>query len=93
MVDVHWEGDPGEYFVSTLCLVANNRFDLVLDITTVLAGMRIVTHSINTRDSGDGRTNVYVSIDVHSIDHLDTIAKKLRKINGVNDVYRASLKK
>lgn len=93
MVNVHWEGDPGEYFVSTLCLVANNRFDLVLDITTVLAGMRIVTHAINTRDSGDGRTNVYVSIDVHSIDHLDTIAKKLRKINGVNDVYRASLKK
>lgn len=92
MVNVYWEGDPGEYFVSTLGIVANSRFDLVLDITTVLAGMRIVTHAINTRDLGDGRTGVYVTIDVHSLDHLDTIAKKLRKINGVNDVYRASNK-
>ena len=92
-VRVFWEGETNGYFAATLCIVAVNRFDLAVDITTILAGMRIVMHSINTHDTSDGLIRIYTNIDVHSLDHLESIAKKLRKIPNVLDVYRSSDKK
>ncbi len=90
LIRVNWDGATSEYFAATLCIVAVNRYDLAVDITTVLAGMRILLHSINTSSQGDGTMQVFVKIDVHDLQHLDSIAKKLKKISNVIDVYRAT---
>jgi GTP pyrophosphokinase len=90
IVKVYWEGALSEYFAATLYIAAIGRIDLVADITTSLAAMRIVMHSISSQETGDGLTRIYVTIDVHSLAHLETVAKKLRKITNVIEVTRST---
>ncbi len=89
-IRVSWAGKISEYFAATLCIVAVNRYDLAVDITTVLAGMRVLMHSINTSSQGDGTVRIYVKVDVHDIEHLDSVAKRMKKITNVIDVYRTT---
>ena len=88
MVKVHWEGDVGEYFATALCITAMNRIDLLADITMALASMRIVMHSINVHEETDGRIRVFLTIDVHDTNHLESVVQKLRRINGTLDISR-----
>ena len=88
LIRVHWDGAPSEYFATTICVTALQRIDLVADITMVLASMRIVMHSINTHEIGDGRIEVYLNIDVLDLSHLDTVMKRINKIGSVMTVER-----
>jgi len=88
LVKVHWEGDVGEYFATALCITAMNRIDLLADITMALASMRIVMHSINVHEETDGRIRVFLTIDVHDINHLESVVQKLKRINGTLDISR-----
>ena len=92
LVHVKWDGEMSDYFAASLKLTAISRIDLIADITLALAAIRVVTHSINVNDPGDGCIYVYVTIDVHSLTHLESVAKKLRKITNVLDVSRGIYK-
>ena len=89
LVRVSWDGTPSEYFATTVCVTALQRIDLVADITMLLASMRIVMHSINTHELGDGRIEIYINIDVLDLTHLDTVMKRINKISNVMTVERA----
>lgn len=89
LVHVHWDGEAGEYFPTVLCITAISRIDLIADITAALAGMRIVMHSINIHDIPDGRTQIFVSVDVHDLEHLKAITSKLTRITNVLDISRS----
>lgn len=90
LVSVHWEGDVGEYFATPICITAMNRIDLLADITLALAGMRIVMHSINVHEENDGRIQVFISIDVHDINHLEGVIQKLKRIHGTLAITRGN---
>ena len=47
-------------------------------------------HSINTSSQSDGTVRIYVKIDVHDIEHLDSVAKRMKKIANVIDVFRTT---
>ncbi|MBO5298764.1 MAG: bifunctional (p)ppGpp synthetase/guanosine-3',5'-bis(diphosphate) 3'-pyrophosphohydrolase, partial [Clostridia bacterium] len=89
LIRVHWDGAPSDYFATTICVTALSRIDLVADITMVLASMRIVMHSINTHELSDGCIEVFLNIDVMDLSHLDTVMKRINKINNVMTVERA----
>ena len=92
LVKVSWDGSPSEYFATTICIVAISRIDLVADITMALASMRIVMHSMNTHNLNDGCIQVFLTIDVMDIAHLDTVIKHLKKISNVMDITRVAEK-
>jgi GTP pyrophosphokinase len=89
IIRVHWDGTPSDYFATTVRVTALQRIDLIADITMALASMRIVMHSISTHDLGDGRIDVFLNIDVLDLAHLDTVMKRINKINSVTTVERA----
>ena len=89
LVRVHWDGTPSDYFATTVCVTALQRIDLIADITLVLASMRIVMHSVNTHELGDGRIEVFLNIDVLDLTHLDAIMNRISKIRNVVSVERA----
>ena len=89
LVRVHWDGTPSDYFATTVCVTALQRIDLIADITLVLASMRIVMHSVNTHELGDGRVEVFLNIDVLDLTHLDAIMNRINKIRNVVSVERA----
>ena len=89
IVHVHWEGTDNGYFAACLEITAISRIDLILDITSVLTSMRVVVHSMTTKDLGDGCSRINLVIDVHGLEHLKTISQKLEKIQNVMNIKRS----
>lgn len=90
LVHVHWtDGDNG-YFAATLTITALERFDLLADIASVLAAMRIVMRSMITRPSSDGRLQILLTVDVRGLEHLKTVAMRIERLRDVTSVQRSA---
>ncbi len=84
----YWEDEAGEAFRSTLQITATDRTGLLADITIRLSAMHIFIHSLNSRESGDGRAIVTATIDVTGMNHLRGVISKLSDINGIEEIRR-----
>ncbi len=88
LVKVHWEDAENEYFNTTLTIDALNRIDLMADISSALAQMHIMTRGLSMQQIAHGDVRVVLNIEVHSLSHLEIIAKRLRKLKDVLRVER-----
>ena len=89
LVKVHWEDAENEYFNTTLTIDALNRIDLLADISSALANMHIMTRGLSMQQIPNGDVRVVLSIEVHSLSHLEIVAKRLRKLKDVLRVERS----
>lgn len=89
LIKVHWEDAENEYFHTTLTIDALNRIDLLADISSALAQMHIMTRGLSMQQIPNGDVRVVLSIEVHSLSHLEIVAKRLRKIKDVLKVERS----
>ncbi len=91
MIGVRWASVGNDYFPATVCINASGRIDLIADITTLLASMRIQISAIKTHELGDGRVQIFITIEVHEVEHLDYICRRLGKLQGVTDITRSKV--
>jgi len=88
LINVHWDLDTSEWFSPTLNIVAHNRIGLMSDISTLLAGMRVMIHRMNARETKDRFAIISVTIDVKNLEHLNTVSARIKKVQGVMEVSR-----
>lgn len=88
-VKAHWEGEIKEKFNATLEIVAEDRTGLLADVTQQLFNMRLFIHSLNSRESKDGRAIISATISVNGIEHLKSVIERLSNIGGITSVRRA----
>ena len=90
-VKVHWTSvTPTSSYDVNLLIWANARANLLLDISTQFAQMRVPIHSISAKDTKDGRSFFYINISTEGAEHLKTIMDRLSKVPDVNIVERAT---
>ena len=87
-VNCYWEDATGEAFRSTLQIIANDRTGLLADVTIKLSNMHIFIHSLQSREIGDGKAMVTVTINVMGRNHLRGVISKLSDINGIDEIKR-----
>ena len=87
-VNCYWEDGVGEAFRSTLQITAIDRTGLLADVTIKLSNMHIFIHSLNSRETGDGKAVVTATIDVMGKNHLRGVLSKLSDINGIEEIKR-----
>lgn len=90
-IPVRWNTNTREEFRATLMLTCISRFSLVADISAVLAGMRVMIHALNTRETKDGRYNVTMTITVNGLEHLKSVTARLQKVDGVLSIERSGM--
>lgn len=88
-IPVHWSSDIKEDFNATLLITCLASVSIMADISGALANMRVMIHSLNSRETKDGRYNVTVTVTVNSLEHLKSVMARLNKINGVFNVERS----
>lgn len=89
-VAAHWEsGEVKEEFKSTLEIVAEVRPGLLADLTQQMFTLRLFIHSLNSRETKDGKTIISATITVNGIDHLAGVISKLSGIEGILSVRRS----
>ncbi|MCH5320923.1 MAG: bifunctional (p)ppGpp synthetase/guanosine-3',5'-bis(diphosphate) 3'-pyrophosphohydrolase [Eubacterium sp.] len=91
-VNAHWDSSVQVDARSTIDVYAIDRDGVVLDITMKMANAHVKIHSINARPINDGNCLTTMTISVNSKEHLESIAKMLRKIDGVYHIERSGNK-
>ena len=89
-VRVSWAETPDSMFQTTLELEVSDREGMLLDVTTVLTGLRIHITEITAKSTGGGLGVVSCTFAVHSLAELDNIRSRLRGISGVISVNRGT---
>jgi GTP pyrophosphokinase len=89
-VKVHWSDTVDRSFNASLQIAASDRHALLADITTVLASMRVMIHSVNAREIKNSDVLINITIDADNINHLQSVITRLGKINGVFSVSRGA---
>ena len=89
-VKAHWDNNVKVDARSTIDVYAIDRDGVVLDITTCMATAHVKIHSINARPISEGNCLTTMTITVNSKEHLDSIEKSLRKIEGVYHIERSA---
>ena len=90
-VVAYWDANVREDFKSTLQIFCLNRIGLLADVSSMLAGMRIMINDISTRNTKDGRTSIAVTVSVNGVEHLNSVVAKISKIDGVLNIERTGI--
>ena len=87
-VNAYWESDVKDSFRCTLEVLAYDRTGFLADVTILLSSMHIFIHSLNSRETGDGKAIITCTIDINGLDHLKGIMAKLSNIGGIISISR-----
>ena len=87
-VRAHWAEDVKESFKSSLEISAIDREGLMMDITALIAEMRLPCYAMSARRLSDGRAAVSLTIGINNIEHLNSVITRIRKVRGVTSVQR-----
>ena len=87
-IQAHWVGEVKEEFKITLEILANDRTGLLADVTQQLFNMHVPIHTLNSRETKDGRAAINVSITINGRDHLQSVIDRMSRIEGISSVRR-----
>ena len=87
-VRAHWAENVKESFTSSLEISAIDRGGLMMDITVLIAEMRLPCYAMQARRLNDGRAAVSLTIGINNTEHLNSVIAKIRKVEGVTSVQR-----
>ena len=90
-VTAYWDTTVKEDFKCTLSLYCLNRIGMLADISSMLAGMRIMINDLSTRNTKDGRAIIMVTVSVNGVEHLNALVSKLQKVEGVLTIERSGI--
>ena len=87
MVPVDWERTPNLYHKAQIFIDADERKNLLKDITVILAENNSGIINIEMKRI-ENKVNGFLTLEVNSLEQLNKIIKKLRKQKGIKSVDR-----
>lgn len=87
-VNVSWENSVREEFKAELHIFVTDRIELLADITAQLAGMHVMIYNMQARSTRGGRGEMTITVGVNSLQHLQEVMTRLKRVSGVEDIER-----
>lgn len=89
LVEVEWNTQSMVSYNADVQVKANDRQGLLAEITSIINENKINIVSFYSRTSKDKTANINFVLEINDIDQLNKLIKRLRRIEGVIDVFRA----
>lgn len=90
IIEVNWGTAKNESYIAELEIRGEDRQGLLADIVEVITDMSISMDSINAKTSKNNAAFVNVKMRIQDVEHLAVLMKKIKKLNGITDVYRTN---
>ncbi|MBR5273318.1 MAG: bifunctional (p)ppGpp synthetase/guanosine-3',5'-bis(diphosphate) 3'-pyrophosphohydrolase [Clostridia bacterium] len=87
-IPVRWDTEIKEQYRAGLMIVTENIVGQYAETITALAKLNVIIHTINARETKDGRAIMTVAITVNGSEHLKNVLTRLAKEKGVISVER-----
>ena len=89
LVEVSWYEQLTETYQAALLIVANDRSEMLYDITSMIREMKIAIKTINAKVSSENFAIIDLLIEINGKAQLDAIIKKITQIKNVVRVSRS----
>ncbi|MBR5283538.1 MAG: bifunctional (p)ppGpp synthetase/guanosine-3',5'-bis(diphosphate) 3'-pyrophosphohydrolase, partial [Clostridia bacterium] len=89
-IKTYWDHGKNQTFYAPLTVDIRTRVGAIADIVTVLTNMKLNIGEFNGKDLDDGHSIYTLQAGVNSVDQLELLISRLRKLKGVSDVIRGS---
>ncbi|GAB6117577.1 bifunctional (p)ppGpp synthetase/guanosine-3',5'-bis(diphosphate) 3'-pyrophosphohydrolase [Thermoanaerobacter brockii subsp. lactiethylicus] len=90
IVEVEWDQGKNIAYQADIQIMANDRFGLLTEVTSVLADVKIAVKAVNARTTKDNIAIINLTLEIISKEQLEKVMNKLKALEGVMDVYRLS---
>ncbi|EOD00658.1 RelA/SpoT family protein [Caldisalinibacter kiritimatiensis] len=87
-IEVEWNTDKKSSYLAEIEIKASDRPKLLSEITHVLTESKLIVTSLNARTNKEKIALISIALEIKDIEQLTNLMKKMRKIEGVIDVYR-----
>jgi GTP pyrophosphokinase len=88
LVEVSWGMPKGADYIAEIQINADDREGLLAESMVIISDSNTYLYAINAKPPKNGTAIINIKLKISSIDDLKAVMKKIRKINGVIDVYR-----
>ncbi len=89
-IEVYWNTDENESFPVEIELRVIDRVNMLSTIMNMIAEAKTNIEAVNTRKLDNGLAMILLTIDIHDVNHMNTLINRLRHIDGVVTVHRAT---
>ncbi|MCL2678414.1 MAG: (p)ppGpp synthetase, partial [Clostridiales bacterium] len=89
LIEVGWGEDPDGLYQAGIEVIAGNRERLTIDIMAVVADTRTNINAVNYNlDKKTGLVTAVIKLEVKTMDHLDYIINRVKKVRNVIEARR-----
>ncbi len=90
-INAWWEKKVESTYRVSLGITCLDRVGMLADVTGMIANLHVMIHSIFTKESKDGRFIIFITVTVNSVEHLQSVTEKIKKVKGVLSVERTTI--
>lgn len=87
-IDVEWDTDKKTSYQAEIQIKATDRSGLLTQITQLLTDMKLTVTSLNARTNKEKTALINMTLEIKDIEQLKELMKKIKRLEGVIDVYR-----
>ena len=87
-IKVSWGDTTREDYRTTLEVVAKDRLNLIMDISTILSSTKPRVTNLSARSTSDGFALITIEVGVADSEQLSTVRRRLEQVSGVMRVAR-----
>jgi GTP diphosphokinase / guanosine-3',5'-bis(diphosphate) 3'-diphosphatase len=88
MIEVEWDTDAQIDFETEIKISATDRKGLLREITQILTDLKVTVNALNARTNKDQSATINIIIETKDIADLEDLMVKLKRMQGIHDVYR-----
>jgi len=87
-IEVKWHTASNVAYSADITVLANDRTQLLMDITNSISEFKVPLTAINARTNRDNIAIMNLTIEITDIEQLDNIIKRIKKVPGVFETIR-----
>lgn len=89
-IEVWWDKDRSTSYITNLQIEAHDRDGVLMEITNILANLKIPFKSVNAYVTKKGIAVVQIGVEIRNTSDLALLTKKIKQLHGVISVSRNS---
>jgi len=90
VIEVNWGSSQGTAYFAEIEVQADDRDGLLADIMSVITELKLQLSAVNANLAKQGFALINVKLKITSVDSLKDLMKRLKRLKGVEDVYRVN---
>ena len=90
VVEVNWGKSQNAAYFAEIQVKADNRENLLADTMSVISDLKLQLSAVNANLAKDGYAFINIKVKITSVDNLNELMKKIKRLKGVIDVYRVN---